>query len=705
MRFSLVFIVTIFMTTFSGLEAAVYFVDYSAGNDAAAGTSVQAAFKHSPGDPQADGKAAKVVLKPGDQVHFKGGVVYRGSIIISSSGASGNPIVFDGNKHGRWGVGKAIIDGSNELRGWNTCESQEAANGNPHWKKIKYCSLPNNSDAGFSWNISQGNQLGFISEQMNSDDPYIMKNKNYKSIPAKQATRTSIVDKDLSLLDGADLNSAYVGVYCKPNWIYFAEVQSYDSSSTKLTFKQHSKIRSYYKNVTYNVMNCLRVIDRPGEYCVDHKAKRVYFMPYTGVEEVPVSISKRKLGFELQGVQHVTVQGFKIQKFACGFGEKDGSALKASSGSSHLKILDNEMTMNRSMVKQGVLRMNKVTHSLIAGNHVHRNPFYRVIILDDYNDSEVRGNVLDTNSGTGFVCFRTKNTKIIGNVIRNHTAVHSQGMAVYVKCSNVQIESNLVEDGLAVTVQDSKDISIHNNVFNAKGRSTVIGLWNGGVATAKITNNTMLGAPSSGWQTGLSIFTNNSSKGTYYEIKNNILEGVGGRLPGGTVNNNQFLSAKSFSTYDKQSNVFINERKSLFKDFDAGDFRIASSSTIGAQCGEDHALFLKFESNREDGSKKKLSKKSGSKIFAKPKLGRSKAPTLDYATIKKSLDEYLNGSGPALRFHYSVFKREVEIRGKKDQKRYELYVPTLGTIMTVDIFKNMKHKDASALARCLSLEL
>ena len=697
MRHQLLIILIAYFCINSGLNAAEFFVDYESGRDAADGKTIKTAFKHCPGDAQAQGRAAQTQLKAGDKVRFKGGVIYRGSITVNSSGTQEAPIILDGNHKGTWGKGRAVIDGSEILTGWKALDEANADN-NPHWEKIFWAPLPDGCTSGFSWNIAQGNKLGFISEWKNSDDPWIMKSSNYQSIPSSQGSKTHVKDQALSALHGADLNSAYVAVFCKPNWIYFTPAESLGTDSSTLKFKTHSSIRSFYKNIKYNVMNCLRVIDRPGEYAVDLKAKRVYIMPYSDINESPVTISRRRVGIDIQGVQHVTVQGFTIQKFACGFGQSDGTAVKASSGSAHIKILNNELTMNRSMVKQGVLRMNKTTKCLIADNHVHHNPFYRVLVLDDYNDSEVRGNYLDTNSGTGIVCFRMKNTKIIGNVIKNHVAVHAQAMAVYVKSSDVTIQDNLVEDGVAVTTQDSSNITIHNNVFNSKGRGITIGLWNGGKTTAKITNNTLVGAPDSGWQRGMSIFTNNGSSGTHYEIKNNILEGVSARMPG-SVTDNLFLSSNTFGSYSSGNNSKSDKPEQLFKNLKLGDLRPAQEMPQGAVIGEKHGLMLSL-----NWKQKKISKNIPvkTKIMPKPRLQKAKPAKLDTASLQKALNAQLATSKRGVRFHYSIFKKEVEIRGVDKQGRYKIFVPGMGSTMTVDLFKKIKPKDAKSLSAVLS---
>ena len=80
--------------------AVTYYVDFNAGNDANNGLTINTAWKRSPGDANATGIATATILKAGDTVKFKGGVVYLGTTAISSSGISGSPITFDGNNAG-----------------------------------------------------------------------------------------------------------------------------------------------------------------------------------------------------------------------------------------------------------------------------------------------------------------------------------------------------------------------------------------------------------------------------------------------------------------------------------------------------------------------------------------------------------------------------------------------------------------------------
>ncbi|HAB17274.1 MAG TPA: right-handed parallel beta-helix repeat-containing protein [Verrucomicrobiota bacterium] len=87
-----------------------YFVDYAAGSDSANGRTIATAWKHVPGDVTATGVPATTTLRQGDTIRFKGGVTYLGKFVCARSGAVGDPIVYDGNHDGTWGIGRAVLD-------------------------------------------------------------------------------------------------------------------------------------------------------------------------------------------------------------------------------------------------------------------------------------------------------------------------------------------------------------------------------------------------------------------------------------------------------------------------------------------------------------------------------------------------------------------------------------------------------------------
>ncbi len=93
------------------VEAASYFVDFSGGSDAAAGTAQGTAWKHCPGDANATGVAAATMPAAGDTVFFKGGSIYQGAVQVNNYGGSSlaSPVTFM-SAEATWGSGRAVFD-------------------------------------------------------------------------------------------------------------------------------------------------------------------------------------------------------------------------------------------------------------------------------------------------------------------------------------------------------------------------------------------------------------------------------------------------------------------------------------------------------------------------------------------------------------------------------------------------------------------
>ncbi len=91
----------------------VRYIDYENGDDANAGDSKDAPWKHHPWDRFATGNAA---AHEGVTTYvFKGGVGYRGELVADESGEPGAPIILTAPEPGTWGEGMPMLLGSVRL--------------------------------------------------------------------------------------------------------------------------------------------------------------------------------------------------------------------------------------------------------------------------------------------------------------------------------------------------------------------------------------------------------------------------------------------------------------------------------------------------------------------------------------------------------------------------------------------------------------
>ena len=129
------------MTMTSPVFGATYYVDFAGGNNQADGLTPQTAWKHSPGDRNATDKPRAAKIEPGDTIVFKGGVAYHGEIQLSVAGSEGKPITLDGNTAGKFGQGRAVLDGARRITNWRRPASAAQVQGNPKWNQILYADL------------------------------------------------------------------------------------------------------------------------------------------------------------------------------------------------------------------------------------------------------------------------------------------------------------------------------------------------------------------------------------------------------------------------------------------------------------------------------------------------------------------------------------------------------------------------------------
>jgi hypothetical protein len=118
--------------------ATTYHVDFANGSDTADGLSPETAWKRAPGDSRAGAIPRTTRLQPGDTVLFRGGVAYRGTIVVRAAGTPDAPIRYIGDG---WGPSTAILDGSEPSLRARPCRSARDCGGEPGWAGLHRLSL------------------------------------------------------------------------------------------------------------------------------------------------------------------------------------------------------------------------------------------------------------------------------------------------------------------------------------------------------------------------------------------------------------------------------------------------------------------------------------------------------------------------------------------------------------------------------------
>jgi len=472
---------TVLVFAAGAAPAATYYVDFDGGADAGGGTAPDRAWKHSPGDPAAEGNAKTAALKAGDAVVFKGGVVYRGQVKVAWSGAEGKPITFDGNTAGTFGEGRAVIDGSEPLTDWQRCRSADECGGNPNWKHLVWTRAPSDSEP-FSANLYQGDRMLWPAQDPNLEDPFYYDDYDgYRRIPAGGATPTTVVDPAyFNQKDPGAWNGAVIAILGKPMYVRFLKVTGYEPSSGTIRYERMPAahyIDTHPRLARYAMLNALRILDRPGEYVytpqadADGRPKVTLWPPEDDVATHPVTLSRRHTGIDLASHSHVTIQGLVIQKFLSSKPDHRGSGISCDAhGADRVTVRDNHVRFCHrveSSWKHAGINLAGTTHALVEGNRVHENRRCGGIYILGGTHCTVRNNHVERDGYQGIWMMGAKHSVVTGNTVLNNLAVHSNGISTYSGCDDVLVRDNrVINSNAPFTSGQSSNITIAYNVFS-----------------------------------------------------------------------------------------------------------------------------------------------------------------------------------------------------------------------------------------------
>ena len=570
------FAVVLFCAT--SVTATTYYVDYDQGADTKAGTSKDAAWKHAPGDPQAVANPAKA----GDTVRLKGGVIYRGSIVVKWSGEEGKPVTLDGNADGTYGQGRAVLDGSEPVTGWTACKSAADCDGNPNWRHIYQAFVPAGVKPG-SANLCEADKLCWLAQDPNQPDPfYSDKAKHFYKVPNKNVTPTSIVDPSrLNQKDEHAWDDAYVFLWARPNVTYKKKITQFIPAENKIVFDKAGQPYDDREEL-YSLVNSLRLLDRPGEYVVRAKAEadgrfKVFFWPYAEADMKgdAVTVSVRQVGVNAGGTRYVTIQGLQIQKFS-GAVQFDRAGIGVSAGhgtqTSNLIVRNNLITHLRHADRgYGGVFLDNARDCLIEGNEITESPLSMGILVGGSSGIVTKNNLIRKAGGQNIWYMGCKNSKIIGNEVRDGQGTHANGISVYSGCDGIDVIGNRVFDSnIPFTFETSRNITVAYNVFDGGGAHWVCVCWSD-MDHVKIFNNVFVNAGGGG---GLVI---RNSKGTDFIVKTNIMTGFAAK-PEFDVSNNLYLGKARGQSPLRRGEILELDLNKVFVDAAKRDFRLKPGS-------------------------------------------------------------------------------------------------------------------------------
>jgi hypothetical protein len=461
-------------------KAKTYYVDYASGSDSQDGTAKDAPWKHCCGDPEATGKAKAAALAPGDRVLFKGGVNYRGGIVLRQSGAEGKPIVYEGNNQEGFGAGRAIVDGSEPLGGWHKCASADECDGNPNWANIWWTEVPYPLADPSLANLYQDQDPLEIAQDPRPRHPFPPDPATeYYSFDANKAASIGIEDeKYFTQAQPHAWDGALVLLYL-PGGMYFQKVTGFDPAAHKIAFGDFGAgVWGVGKKTgKFAMLNAMAILKQPGQYVVRSEAgkSKIYLWPIKGgAEPTGVTISRRATGFNLNGQSYVTVEGFVIQKYVGTDGSGSAIEDKDNKPNGGLIIRDNVITACSRNIMSSlgcfVIYLTGQKGSLVERNLIQDNRGSEGIAIYKGAGHVIRDNVIRRYSSAA-ICLgkiSAKDCHVLRNTVEDSYGAKSFAIVLYGDVSRILVAGNrFTNTGNTVVLSKASDITFACNVFES----------------------------------------------------------------------------------------------------------------------------------------------------------------------------------------------------------------------------------------------
>jgi parallel beta-helix repeat protein len=588
-------------------EPSTYYVDFDDGNDDNAGICSDQAWKHAPGDENAAGVPAGVTLVPGNVVRFKGGVLYRGSISMPASGSEGQPIVCDGNSDGWWGSGRAVLDGSEVLSGWERCASAEECGGLAVWEQLYRVAVPaalrEEADPLIA-NLHEDDTMLAVAQEPNQPDTFFIDDIEYFwSVPVGQATSTSLTDPvNLDQTDEHAWDDSYVLIWVYHNIVDFRKILTFVPAENRITFDETSNPPYDDRETRYSLYNGPPLLDRAGEYTVTGIAegsdRTIILWPAggTGLEDRTVTISVRHFGVDINGQSYVTLQGFLVQKYH-GSGLTDAIGL----GSVTLRYV----TVTGIVIRNNVTRRNRhgeggyggislsgCSDCLVEGNLVDENPRNAGIFCTDSEHLTVRGNTVSRPGQTAIRFYGVVDGRMLDNTVIHSTGGHANGLTLYLSCDRVLVAGNRVLDSDSpLTFQDSSNLTFYNNLIDSYDRESNVNEWSGeSSGNIVLMNNTFV---NNSRNAALNL---SNDPDAHYVVVNNIIDGYCPDTSVTELSHNLYTGLawcqdEGYGWTLEEGGIIQEEMAAVFVDPAAADYHLCDGSPA-VDAGVDVTSFL-----------------------------------------------------------------------------------------------------------------
>lgn len=486
----------------SAAKATDYFIDFSSGSDAANGQSMSHPWQHAPGDPNATENSLKTVLVGGDIVRFRGGVKYRGSIVVQSGGEESKPIKYVGDD---WGSGKAAIVGMDEISvPVNKCATDLRCSFVEYPDDTYIADLPLRISPNAEINID-GRDLVQSQFPVQPKALWTIPTIDFWPIKFSQMVQDSVGwtilnEGPLTILGDSQPEDMRVLIWGLPNWIHVGEDVNYNKQTGAVHFSSPKFSPFVNRLAYYGLINHPRFVKSPFSFAtISGGSALVFRFPGLKDKKIKLEHSVRDVAFDIMGRSHLAFRGFDIQGFA---GENDvatkGNAFRSRSGTP-IDIAISNSDISRLKTFGSAIQFLGATDLKILENRVNKIKEGFGISLMNSNRVEISKNAIDEVGVTAISIIKNNDVLVSGNRISHITSIHGNGISIYLGNKNIEVKNNMItQSSRPITFHGDRkggqmNLSVVGNLIYASGEGSVpIQSWGNLARDVKIERNILI---------------------------------------------------------------------------------------------------------------------------------------------------------------------------------------------------------------------
>ncbi|MEJ7913212.1 MAG: right-handed parallel beta-helix repeat-containing protein, partial [Chitinophagaceae bacterium] len=418
----------LFLTT----NATNYYFSANSGDDNRSGAQAQ-----DPNTPWQTIKKLNAIigsLQPGDNIYFKRGETFYGTITVNRSGTTSAPITFSA-----FGTGsKPVITGFASLTNWVSI-------GNGIWESYN-ASLPTTVNSILVNGVAQ--EMGRYPNSNTSNKGYL----TYESHPSS----TSITDNELTSANnwtGAEV------VVRKYRWVMDRHLITSHSGNT-LSYVQGSTVYSPVDRNGYFIQNHINTLDKFGEWYNSSSEKKIkLFTGATAPSSQDVKASS------LDNLVFINSQN-NIVFDNISFSGANTDALRIN-GAQNIQINNCDVLFSgRTALKASYTTSLKVENNTVlssnnSGIDLENNNDYSVVRNNRVENTHMIAGLGQSGDGNGIGIISNGN----GGVVEYNEVINTGYTGISFQGGNILIKNNLV-DGYCLTKDDGGGVYTYTNPAN-----------------------------------------------------------------------------------------------------------------------------------------------------------------------------------------------------------------------------------------------